>query len=89
MGAPLTLADVFLALGSGFGGAGFCKDKLNYANADKGNPQYNPPTHSPKKTNKKLNQKNTKRLQKTTVHFDYDFVHLKNISFYFQHQLTA
>ena len=26
-GAVLTLADVFLGLGSGFGGAGFCKDK--------------------------------------------------------------
>ena len=26
-GAPLTLADVFLGLGSGLGGAGFCKDK--------------------------------------------------------------
>lgn len=28
VGAPLTLADVFLGLGSGFGGAGFCRDKL-------------------------------------------------------------
>lgn len=88
MGAPFTLADVFLALGSGFGGAGFCKDKLNYANTDK--VQLFLPRHPPKKNStKKLNQKNTKRLQKTTMHFDYDFVHLKNIKFYFQHQLIA
>lgn len=53
MGAPLTLADAFLALGSGFGGAGFCKDKLNYANADKGNPQYKPPR--PQKNKNKKN----------------------------------
>lgn len=31
VGAPLTLADVFLGLGSGFGGAGFCRD-INYTN---------------------------------------------------------
>lgn len=62
MGAPLTLADVFLGLGSGFGGAGFCNDKINYINTDKDNPQH---------------QKEHKKATKTTVHFDYDFVHLK------------
>lgn len=39
-GAPLTLADVFLGLGSGLGGAGFCKDKWSYTNTEKDNPQH-------------------------------------------------
>lgn len=31
---PLTLADVFLGLGSGFGGTGFCRNNLNYTNTE-------------------------------------------------------
>lgn len=30
----LTLADVFLGLGSGFGGTGFCRNNLNYTNTE-------------------------------------------------------
>lgn len=70
MGAPLTLADVFLALGSGFGGAGFCEDKLNYANTDKGNPQYNPFFSPPqKKPNKKTKPEKHKKATKDNSAF--------------------
>lgn len=31
---PLTLADVFLGLGSGFGGTGFCGNNLNHTNTE-------------------------------------------------------
>lgn len=31
---PLTLADVFLGLGSGFGGTGFCRSNLNHTNTE-------------------------------------------------------
>lgn len=62
-GAPLTLADVFLGLGSGLGGAGFCKDKLNYTITEKDNPQ---------------DQKaRSKTAKDNSPFFDYDSVHLK------------
>ena len=73
-GAPLTLADVFLGLGSGFGGAGFCKDKLSYTNTEKTQPS------APKGTG----------LPKTVhFDYDVHFKKKKNTSSYFQHQVAA
>jgi hypothetical protein len=67
-GAPLTLADVFLGLGSGFGGAGFCRDQLNYTNTA---------------NNSHWHQKEHKRTIKDDIRFDYGFVHFEDYLFLF------
>lgn len=47
--------------------------KVNYTNTERAGPQH----------------KGAYKTAKTAAGSDYDFVHLKGISFYFQHQETA